>query len=78
MRIALEDAGIEPGDVDVIFADASGVPESDAIEARAIKEVFGDRERRCAGDRAEDDGRAPLRGRRALDVAAALLAMRTA
>ena len=26
MRIALEDAGIEPGDVDVIFADASGVP----------------------------------------------------
>ncbi|WP_063761226.1 ketosynthase chain-length factor [Streptomyces sp. NRRL B-1347] len=38
---ALADAGLAPGDIDVVFADATGVPEHDAREARALAEVFG-------------------------------------
>lgn len=38
---ALADAGLTPGDVDVVFADASGVPELDRIEAEALVDVFG-------------------------------------
>ncbi|MEV7467848.1 ketosynthase chain-length factor [Streptomyces kronopolitis] len=41
IRRALADAGIGPDAVDVVFADASGVPEQDLAESRAITEVFG-------------------------------------
>jgi act minimal PKS chain-length factor (CLF/KS beta) len=37
---ALTDAGLTPRDIDAVFADAAGVPELDAIEARALGEVF--------------------------------------
>ncbi|WP_326645670.1 ketosynthase chain-length factor [Streptosporangium sp. NBC_01755] len=40
---ALIDADLEPRDVDVVFADAAGVPELDRAEAEAIAAVFGDR-----------------------------------
>jgi act minimal PKS chain-length factor (CLF/KS beta) len=40
---ALADAGLRPDDVDVVFADAAGVPELDRAEAAAIAAVFGDR-----------------------------------
>jgi act minimal PKS chain-length factor (CLF/KS beta) len=40
---ALTDAGITPADVDVVFADAAGVPELDRAEAQALREVFGER-----------------------------------
>ena len=33
MRMALERAGVGPDDVDVVFADAAGVPEADRAEA---------------------------------------------
>ncbi|MEU8819334.1 ketosynthase chain-length factor [Actinoplanes sp. NPDC048796] len=39
-RRALDDAGLGPGDVDVVFADAVGTPELDRAEASAIREVF--------------------------------------
>ncbi|TQK50319.1 act minimal PKS chain-length factor (CLF/KS beta) [Streptomyces sp. SLBN-118] len=39
--IALADADIAPGDVDVVFADGAGVPALDRIEAEAITAVFG-------------------------------------
>ncbi|MGH3758561.1 beta-ketoacyl synthase N-terminal-like domain-containing protein [Actinophytocola sp.] len=42
MRLALERADREPSDVDVVFADALGVPECDRVEAAAIREVLGD------------------------------------
>ncbi len=42
IRIAIEDAGIEPCDVDLICASASGSRTGDAEEARAIRETFGD------------------------------------
>ncbi|MCW6009762.1 ketosynthase chain-length factor [Micromonospora sp. CPCC 205371] len=39
--LALADAGIEPGEVDVVFADAYGVPALDRHEAEALSAVFG-------------------------------------
>ncbi|WP_328645116.1 ketosynthase chain-length factor [Amycolatopsis sp. NBC_00348] len=71
---ALADAGVKPSEVDVVFADASGVPAADLIEARALVETFG-------------PGSVPVTapktltgrlygGGAALDVATALLAMR--
>jgi minimal PKS chain-length factor (CLF/KS beta) len=38
---ALGDAGIAPDDVDVVFADAAGVPELDRSEAAALRGLFG-------------------------------------
>lgn len=42
MRLALEDAGLRPQDIECIFANANSTKDADAIEARAIEEVFGD------------------------------------
>ncbi|MEV4636622.1 ketosynthase chain-length factor [Actinoplanes sp. NPDC049548] len=38
---ALADAGLTPGDIDVVFADGAGLPELDRIEVAAITDVFG-------------------------------------
>ncbi|WP_201776891.1 ketosynthase chain-length factor [Streptacidiphilus anmyonensis] len=38
---ALADAGLRPQEVDVVFADASGVPQADAEEAAALRALFG-------------------------------------
>ncbi|GAB3744514.1 ketosynthase chain-length factor [Amycolatopsis oliviviridis] len=40
-ELALADAGIRPDEVDVVFADAAGVPELDRAEARVLRELFG-------------------------------------
>ncbi|QEU89964.1 ketosynthase chain-length factor [Streptomyces kanamyceticus] len=40
-ELALADAGLTPGDIDVVFADAAGIPADDGAEAAAIREVFG-------------------------------------
>jgi 3-oxoacyl-[acyl-carrier-protein] synthase II len=41
MRLALEDAGINPEEVDLINPHATSTPKGDINETRAIKEVFG-------------------------------------
>ncbi|WP_018681694.1 ketosynthase chain-length factor [Actinokineospora enzanensis] len=41
IELALRDAGVTPAEVDVVFADAAGIPAEDLAEARAIGEVFG-------------------------------------
>ncbi len=41
MRDALRDAEVDPRDVDHISAHGTGTPSNDAVEARAIREVFG-------------------------------------
>ena len=74
IRVALDDADLCPADIDVVFADAAGVPSADRIEAEALTAVFGPRGvpvtapktmtgRLCAGGAA-------------LDVATGLLAIR--
>ncbi len=42
MQAALEDAGLEPGDVDYINAHAPGTVAGDDVEAKAIRLLFGD------------------------------------
>ncbi len=73
-RNAIEDAGLTPADIDVVFADASGVPELDRAEARAIAELFGERAVPVTAPKTMT-GRL-LAGGSALDVATALLALR--
>ncbi|GAA1395250.1 ketosynthase chain-length factor [Kitasatospora putterlickiae] len=71
---AIERAGLAPGDVDVAFPDAVGVPGYDRTEAEALRAVFGP-----AGPAAVTTQK-PLTGRlyqggSALDAATAVLAM---
>jgi 3-oxoacyl-[acyl-carrier-protein] synthase II len=40
MRLALDDAGLAPSDVDVVFAAANASPVLDAVEAAALSELF--------------------------------------
>ncbi|HKB86137.1 MAG TPA: beta-ketoacyl-ACP synthase II [Ignavibacteriaceae bacterium] len=42
MKAAIQDAGIEPGDVDYINAHGTSTPYNDVTETRAIKSTFGD------------------------------------
>ncbi|WP_406379407.1 ketosynthase chain-length factor [Streptomyces sp. NBC_01618] len=71
---AIADAGLLPGDIDVVFADAAGLPEEDRAEAQAITEVFGPRAVPVTAPKALTGrlygGGAPL------DVATALLSLR--
>jgi act minimal PKS chain-length factor (CLF/KS beta) len=73
IRAALDDAGVTPGDIDVVFADAAAVPELDRIEADAVIDVFGPRAVPVTAPKTMTgrlySGAAPL------DVAAALLAI---
>lgn len=71
---ALADAGVQPSDVDVVFADASGVPSEDLIEAEAIIAVFGPGALPVTAPKTLT-GRL-YGGGAALDVATALLALR--
>ncbi|WP_329341236.1 ketosynthase chain-length factor [Streptomyces sp. NBC_01352] len=41
VELALTDAGLDAGDVDVVFADAAADPELDRAEAEALVDVFG-------------------------------------
>ncbi|MBA3365920.1 MAG: ketosynthase chain-length factor [Actinobacteria bacterium] len=74
MRIALERADVAAEDVDAVFADAAGVPVADAAEAQAIKSVFDGRDVPVTAPKTMV-GRL-YAGGGALDVAAALLAIR--
>jgi 3-oxoacyl-(acyl-carrier-protein) synthase len=41
MRLALDDAGLAPADVDVVYASANGAEVLDRVEARALRQLFG-------------------------------------
>lgn len=71
---ALADAGLEPSEVDVVFADAAGTPELDLVEAAALRAVFGPHGIPVTAPKTMT-GRLSSGGA-ALDVATALLAMR--
>ncbi|WP_406456016.1 ketosynthase chain-length factor [Streptomyces sp. NBC_00876] len=74
IELALADAGSEPADVDVVFADAAALPELDRAEAEALTKVFGPRGVPVTAPKTMTgrlySGAAPL------DVAAALLSLR--
>lgn len=42
MRAAVNDAGLEPGDIDAIYCSASGAPRGDALEQSALLMLFGE------------------------------------
>ncbi|MFD8687469.1 beta-ketoacyl-[acyl-carrier-protein] synthase family protein [Streptomyces sp. NPDC059651] len=42
IRVALEDAGLEPGDIDYVNAHGTGTPMNDRLEIAALRTVFGD------------------------------------
>ncbi|MGP3987970.1 ketosynthase chain-length factor [Streptomyces sp. 3N207] len=74
VRTALADAQLDAADVDVVFADALGVPEADRAEAEALAEVFGPRGVPVTAPKTLT-GRL-YGGGAALDAATALLALR--
>lgn len=73
IELALADARLRPGAIDVVFADAAGLPEPDRAEAEAISSIFGPHGVAVTAPKTMTgrlcSGGAPL------DVAGALLAM---
>jgi 3-oxoacyl-(acyl-carrier-protein) synthase len=43
MRRALERGGLQPGEIDFVSAHGTATPDNDAMETRALKNLFGDR-----------------------------------
>jgi minimal PKS chain-length factor (CLF/KS beta) len=76
IRLALADAGIEPGDIDVVFADAFGTLERDRIEVEALTSGLGTHAREVPVTAPKTMVGRLYAGGASLDVAAALLAMR--
>jgi 3-oxoacyl-(acyl-carrier-protein) synthase len=76
MSVAMENAGVSAEEVDVVFADAFGVPEFDAIEAAAITSVFGSRGSQVPVTAPKSMVGRLYAGGASLDVAAAALALR--
>ena len=74
-ELALADAGITPRDVDVVFADAAGVPELDRAEADVLVRLFGPHGVPVTAPKTAT-GRL-YAGGSALDVATALLTIRS-
>ncbi|MFG3286661.1 ketosynthase chain-length factor [Streptomyces sp. NPDC048111] len=75
-ELALAQAGLSPSDVDVVFADASGVPELDRQEEAALTALFGARGVPVTAPKTMT-GRLSAGGA-SLDLAAALLSIRDA
>jgi 3-oxoacyl-(acyl-carrier-protein) synthase len=76
MTLALDRAGVAPDGIDAIFADAAGVPDADAAEVQAIGQVFGARAAAVPVTAPKTMVGRLYAGGAALDVAAAVLAMR--
>lgn len=75
MRLALDDAGLTPGDIDYINAHGTGTVANDATEASAIRAVFG-----AAADRIRVSSTKPVHGHAlgaagALELAVSVLAL---
>src|SRR5581483_11115997 len=76
ISVALENAGVAPGEVDVVFADGAGLPEDDALEVAAIKQALGKRAAEVPVTAPKSGVGRLYAGGASLDVAAALFAIR--
>jgi 3-oxoacyl-(acyl-carrier-protein) synthase len=76
ISLAITDAGVAAGDIDVVFADAFGVKEFDAIEVAALKSALGKRAADVPVTAPKTMVGRQYAGGASLDVAAAALAMR--
>jgi 3-oxoacyl-(acyl-carrier-protein) synthase len=76
MTLALQGAGVGPEDLDVVFADASGTPEGDLAETRALRLALGDQSHQVPVTAPKSMVGRLYAGGASLDVATALLAMR--
>lgn len=76
IEIALSDADCAPAAVDVVFADAAGLPEQDRAEAEAISKVFGGTSRRVPVTAPKTMTGRLYSGGAPLDLVAALLSIR--
>ncbi|MFI6537353.1 ketosynthase chain-length factor [Nonomuraea sp. NPDC050547] len=74
LTLALKDAGLRPDEIDVVFADAMGLPHADRAEADALNAIFGPHKVPVTAPKTMT-GRL-YAGGAALDVATALLSMR--
>ncbi|MEK9521059.1 ketosynthase chain-length factor [Streptomyces sp. adm13(2018)] len=75
IRVALDEAGCAPEEIDVVFADALGVPDADRAEALAIADALGSHAARVPVTAPKTGiGRAYC-GAPVLDTAAAVFAM---
>ncbi|MEV5334036.1 ketosynthase chain-length factor [Streptomyces werraensis] len=72
---ALDEAGVAPEEVDVVFADAMGVPEADRAEALAIADALGAHGTRVPVTAPKTGFGRAYCGAPVLDTVAALLAM---
>ncbi len=75
VRVALDEAGCAPEEIDVVFADALGVPEADRAEALAIADALGAHGRRVPVTAPKTGIGRAFGGAPVLDTAAAVLAM---
>lgn len=74
VELALDDSGLTPREIDVVFADGAGVPDLDRIEAETLDAIFGPQGVPVTVPKTMT-GRLNS-GAASLDVAAALLAIR--
>lgn len=75
IRIALDEARIAPEEVDVVFADALGIPAADRAEALALADALGPAAERVPVTAPKSGTGRAYCGAPMLDVAAAVLAM---
>jgi 3-oxoacyl-[acyl-carrier-protein] synthase II len=76
MRRAIQDAGIDPSAIDYVNAHGTSTPQGDAVETRALKQVFGDRAPRVAVSSTKSMTGHLLGGAGGLETAIVALAIR--
>lgn len=75
IRVALEEAGVNPEQVDYINAHGTGTRLNDVIETKVIKAVFGDHARRVAISSTKSMHGHVMGGTGAVELAATLMAL---